>query len=94
MWMMICGKYLRTRKRLSLIRKHLTLYRKSEAVLPDGQMAWDRFIRLQVLLTVLIVVASYTVIVSIMGKQKENSVAVITRKRNVNPVIESIQTTL
>jgi len=77
-----------------LIRKHLTLYRKSEAVLPDGQMAWDRFIRLQVLLTVLIVVASYTVIVSIMGKQKENSVAVITRKRNVNPVIESIQTTL
>lgn len=77
-----------------MIRKHLTLYRKSEAVLPDGQMAWDRFIRLQVLLTVLIVVASYTVIVSIMGKQKENSVAVITRKRNVNPVIESIQTTL
>lgn len=77
-----------------MIRKHLTLYRKSEAVLPDGQMAWDRFIRLQVLLTVLIVVASYTVIVSIMGKQKENSVAVITRKRNANPVIESIQTTL
>ena len=77
-----------------MIRKHLTLYRKSEAVLPDGQMAWDWFIRLQVLLTVLIVVASYTVIVSIMGKQKENSVAVITRKRNVNPVIESIQTTL
>lgn len=77
-----------------MIRKHLTLYRKSEAVLPDGQMAGDRFIRSQVLLTVLIVVASYTVIVSIMGKQKENSVAVITRKRNANPVIESIQTTV